>query len=207
MHEQFNTPTPSPQRFDHVWHAAVVVAYERLCTFTRRLGANVKEVRRHAYRFTKGVIAMQKHYQDELIAMIASEGVTVQRWMDDHFEIIEGMGDTRERIFAAVEAGVTEREYVAQGEIVLGRKRIKTGSGKATATDAIPAPSVEPMTAEERAEHFRDLYDSMVSKFQAIRREHREALRHNALLERRVVRLECALKRAEKNIEAALHVA
>ena len=85
--------------------------------YAKKAREYVKEFSRSTYRFVAGVAQMQKEFHDEFVQMIENEGKTVTEWMNEHFEVIEAMGETRERILAAIEAGVTEDEYVAQCEL------------------------------------------------------------------------------------------
>ena len=52
-----------PTRFDPLWRNATV-AYGELQKYTRRLQSNVREVRRHAYRFTDLAGDVARHLRD-----------------------------------------------------------------------------------------------------------------------------------------------
>lgn len=193
---------PDTPRFDHLWHEALV-AQASLERHARLVGHHVREFRRSAYRFAKAVLDMRTQWPNELRDMVLSEKLDLAAWLDRSFEVIEAMGDTRERIWAAIEAGVTEREYVAQGEIAIVKKRIKVPQ-EIRDDGVIPQARPAGKSKEELADHYRDLYESIKSKYQGARDELRRLRHDNAILLRRVEQLERVVARAEKNLQAAL---
>jgi len=62
----------------------------------------------------------------------------------------------------------------------------------------------EGKTLEEQVEHYRDLYESIKSKYQGARAELRKLRRDNTILLRRVEQLERALTRTQKTLQAVL---
>ena len=192
--------TSPPKKFDHLWHDAIEVAYAEVQRHGRLAVGHFKELRRNVYRFAAGIAQLQKHWQREMIEMIKSEGRTVQQWMDEHFEIIEAMGETRERIYAAIEAGTTEREYVEQGELaVINKRRVKNTAVKDDGV--IPTPKTAFATDKDKAEHFVDLYQSMVSKYQCTKKELADARRDLGVTMARVRKMERTIERLKKDIE------
>ena len=185
-------------RFDPLWRNATV-AYGELHKYTRRMQSNVREVRRHAYRFAASVKVMLEYHHNEFLAMIASEGVNLQQWLNSHFELIEAMGDNRERIFQIIESGCTEREYVAEGSVVLGKKRL--AANKPIPTVVEPPPIAESASVEDK------LADA-VSRLESIRTERKDLRKRVAELEtdlavanRELEQLKRAIKRLEKQVE------
>lgn len=191
----------SKPSFNQLWRGAQS-AHGELEKFTRRLAVNVKAVRRWTYRFAKAAKELVESHHNEFLAMIASEQTTVDKWMDAHFELIESMGDTRERIFRAIAEGVTEREYVEQGTIVLARKRIGAPQ-KRTVADKEPAAPPASATPEEKLGHANALIESMRSDKQALRRELAQTRRDLAHALDRLTMLERDLKRAKKALDHA----
>ena len=188
--------------FDRLWHDTVTVAYGELNRHLRLLGTHVEGIRRQAYRFAKGVLELRKQHINKMVALIKSEGKTLQQWLDDHFAVIEQMGDTRERIAAAIESGVTEAEYVAEGEIAIVRKRLSGHKIKVKDDGVVPQPATTFASTEEKADYFRDLFESMTSKYQAVRAEARTLRSDLYRAVRRVDQLERSLRRVKKDIEA-----
>lgn len=180
----------------------MLVAHERANRHARLVGTHVKEFRREMYRFAVAHLAAMKDHNNELVAMIASEGKTVSQWMDAKFELFEEMNDTRERLFSAIEAGVSEREYVAEAHVTVNRKRVAADALTAKDDGVIPQPSSGTMTPEERADEFRDLFESMKSKYQAVRHELRVTRQEFGRAEVRIRRLERTINRLKKDIES-----
>jgi len=193
--------TKNPPRFDHLWHDAVA-AYGQLQKYTRRLGKNVKEVRRYTYRFAVLVKEMTENHHNEFLAMVTGEGANVTQWFNERFELIEAMGDTRERIFQAIAAGVTEREYVTEGEIVLCRKRIDVTSKPKDVAE--PSAPREDAPLDQKLTHALAVVENLRSIKQTLRRDNTQLRKDLAIALRRIDKLERALKRAEKTIDMAI---
>lgn len=190
-------------KFDVLWRESIE-ADALIAKSYRRLAHNVADVRRGAYRKARTVVLMRENYHNELLDMIRSEGKTIDQWMDEGFELIEHMNETRENIMAAFKSGVTEREYVERGEIVLATRkpvRIKT---EQLANTPIPPEPTKPMTLEERLDYQVSVSESLRSRCKGLSGTVRELKQANARLERRIEMLERALKRAHKTIEPAL---
>lgn len=196
--------TQEVPKFDHLWHDATV-AFGELTKYRRRLALTVQKVRRHTYRFTRDVKLMNEHYHSELLALITSEQTTIQAWMDDHFAMIEQMGDTRERIFMAIDNGVTEAEYVEEGEIMLCRKRVKVA---APTTEVAEPPAPKPTaTPEEKLAHEKAASESLRSTNQTLRRELSQTRRDLAIAMRRIDLLVRDNTRARKALDHAVQTA
>jgi hypothetical protein len=159
--------TKAPKNFSHLWREATV-AYEGVKKHGRLTFQHVAEFRRSAYRFARSYLQMEKHHHNELVAMIKSEGKTATEWMEERFGLIEEMNETRERLFAAIESGVTETEYAKVGTIIIAHKRIKAAKLVGKDDGVIPQPSGKATTLQEIAEEYRDLYESMKSKYQGV---------------------------------------
>lgn len=155
------------KNFSHLWREAAV-AYEGVKKHGRLFCHHVAEFRRDAYRFACSYIQMEKNHHNELLDMITSEGKSHTQWMEEHFALIEEMNETRERLFAAIESGVTEAEYAKAGTVIIGRKRIKAAKLVAKDDGIILKPSGKAETLQEIADEYRDLYESMTSKYQGV---------------------------------------
>lgn len=190
------------KRFDHLWHEAVVVAYGKIQKHARLAGDHVKEVRRNVYRFVAALLQMEKHHQPELARMIESEGKTVTQWMDAHFELIEAMGDMRNRIFSAIEAGVTEKEYVAEAEFAIVRKRVKVHDISKHADGVLAKESPLPAALQDQVAHFRDQYESAKSVNAGLRSKVSKLRIDLGVAVGRVDKLERTIKRLKKDIES-----
>jgi len=189
------------KRFDPLWRKALE-AYAEVTRHARLTAQHAHGFRRHTYRFAVAVLEMQKHYQNQFVDLIKSEGKTVSQWMDDHFAIIEEMGDTRGRILSAIEAGVTEQEYVGEDHVVIARKRVKASKLVPKDDGVIPQVSSEPMTPEERVKYLLKLHDSMVSKYQGVRHELRITRQELAQAQKRMRKLERTINRLKKDLES-----
>lgn len=154
--------TKREKRFDHLWHETVEVAYKALLVHARLTDEHVREYSRNAYRFGKGLLEMHKHHRDELIAMVKSEGKTLTDWEDEHFETIERFKQTRERLLAAIEAGVTEAQWVDRADTRIASKRIRAAekaipiAGK----EIIPEVRGAASTTDEQVVELEELVDS-----------------------------------------------
>lgn len=191
----------STKRFDPLWRKAQE-AYDEVKRHGRLTAKHAEAFRRWTYRFAIAILEMEKHYHNQFADLIKSEGKTVSQWMDDHFAVIEEMGDSRQHIFSLIEAGATEAEYLARDSVVIARKRIKTSKLVPKDDGVIPEPSSELMTPEERVKHLLKLHDSMVSKYQVVRHElriTREELVHTQV---RMRKLERTIKRLKKDLES-----
>ena len=192
--------TNPPKNFNHLWREATV-AYDGLTTHGRLICTHVAEFRRNAYRLAQNYLQMEKHHHNELVDMIKSEGKTATQWMDERFALIEEMNETRERLFAAIEAGVTETEYVQEGTIVVTRKRVKAAKLLVKDDGVIPQPSGKAHTPEEIAEEYRDLFESMKSKYQGVRKRLRTTEEELGRTNVRLRKMERTIARLKKDIQ------
>ena len=190
----------SATRIDHLWRKALDAFkdVERHCRLTVE---HAEEFRRASYRFAAAILQMQKDDNEALMQLIKSESKTYSQWMDDHFGLIETMGDTRERICAAIEAGVTEREYMDRDSVVIARKRIKASDIVARDDGVIPEPSTEPMTPEERVKELLRINESLRSKYQAARKRAQIVEQELSLTNKRLRQLERTIKRLKRDLE------
>ncbi len=188
------------KNFNHLWREAAV-AYEGVKKHARLICMHVAEFRRDAYRFACSYILMEKHHHNELLDMIMSEGKTHTQWMEEHFALIEEMGETRERLFAAIESGVTETEYAKVDGAIIARKRIKVAKLMAKDDGVILQPSGKALTLQEIADEYRDLYESMTSKYQGIRKQLRIAEEELGHTKKRLRMMERTILRLKKDIQ------
>lgn len=184
-------------RFDPLW-AEAHRAYGDVTKFRRRLANNVAGFRRAAYRFAFAVKHMNEEFHNEFLSMIASEKLNIAQWMNSHFEMIEAMGDTRERIFLAIENGCTEAEYVKEGEIYLARKRVKNA---ATLTEVpVPPPLKEPATVGEKLAKAEETVQALRTNLKKAKRELSQTQKDLAHAVTRIDQLERAVKRTNKTL-------
>jgi len=199
--KSIGTNVPS---FSHLWHEAIAVVYPSLEKNVKKAKRGVAGVRRDAYRFAKLVRLMIDHHYNALVDQIHTNSQSFRDWMDAHFEIIESMNETRERIFAAIETGVTEEQYVAEGELAIVTRRLKDKT--AHVDDPIVERDTAPMTVEERLAHFKDLCESYKSKWQGERSRRRQLAQDLARVMVRLKKVERDLEKAKKYIDDAVSI-
>ncbi len=197
-----NKKTVQVPKFDNLWHDALKES-GNLATGTRKLVSGVRAVRRAAYRFAWNIMMMQKHYHNKLLDMIHSEGKSIETWMNENFELIEHMNETRQRIFAAIESGVTEKEYVERGEIVLGQKRVKATRKLLLDTPLPPLPK-EPKSPEDTIDDLIATVKSYASINQGLKSALRDMTQNFERADRRINMLEKSMKRMKKETDKAI---
>ena len=200
MTQPSNSSKTSSAQFNQLWHD-VVVAYGKIQTYTRRLRFNVRNVRRWTYRFARGVLDLNEHHHNELLAMVTGHGLNITTWLDQHFELIESMGDTRETLFAAIKAGVTEPEYVKAGEFTMIDRRAKAAPPQSTVEELEPEPAAEPQTPEERAAFYKDLYERGREYIKGLRRDLHQAQRDAAAQRQEIARLKRTIARIRRDLD------
>ena len=201
MTQRSNSSKPSSTQFNQLWHD-VVVAHGKVQTYCRRLRFNIRNVRRWTYRFARGALDLNEHHHNKLLAMVTGHGLNITTWLDQHFEIIESMGDTREALFAAIKAGVTEREYVNNGQFAMIDRRAKAAPPQSTVEDLEPEPAAEPQAPEARAVYYKDLYTRALEDLKTLRRELNQARRDAAAQRQTIVRLERTIARIRRDLDA-----
>lgn len=200
-------------RFDPLWHAARV-SYEDLYRRHRRAVMGVKELRKQIYRFSVAVLEMDEHYHNELVDMVNGGGKSVSEWMDDHFEIIEAMGEDRRVIFEAIKKGCTENQYIKRGSLIIGDKRLKTQPVTVKNDGVIPKALPEPKSLEEKVEYLRTEFADACKINEGLRKErkhHKEEIvrltKAFGVAEARIDILEKAIKRLKKALDSVVVVA
>jgi hypothetical protein len=162
-------------RFDHLWRKADE-AYDQ---FTRRRNdarRAIRQARRYAYRFAKNILLIQEHWHNEFLAQVASAGMDVDRWLDEHFDPIEQMGQTRTQLFADIRDGMTEKQYVAHGNL-WGPKKRATATGDMLTTSDTPTKvdldskvSTDDLSVEQKLA----FYEQRIAALEAELRESRQ---------------------------------
>lgn len=189
---------PIMKRFDHLirefqFHRDLCVKHINGATHALRLA------RREAFRMARVVNELREQYHNELLDYVATEGATIESWMDESFRPVEQCFlEKRADILRDVAAGMTEAEYLKEGQMWGVKKRVVARDMRAQASlDEIPeSPSVE----EER-----DLYKarcaSLKSELREIRRDLARVTADNERLRRMVERYQRDLKRANRTLQ------
>jgi len=189
------------QNFDELWHNCL----HNHTQMIRQANSVVKAARlfrRHAYGFAANLLLIRTHYHNEFLNMVRSTGVDLDAWMDDHFSVVEQMGDDRARLLSAIESGCTEKEYVQNGTVWLVRKKTKAPNKPIESPPTLPPP--ETATIEERFDHLHDMFETLKSKHQGLRHENRTLRADLARVLSENTRLTRALKTTERAIEPVL---
>jgi hypothetical protein len=167
-------------RFDKLWHDIIDLS-AKLGPGRTAVQNAVKRFRRTAYRFTKAYLLIEKHYHNELLDQVKSAGKELAEWLDEVFSPIEALGETRQKLLAAVESGMSEGEYVGSAEVWLIRNQQKIRT-KPEAAEAMPPDPPATMTTEEKVEYMADMIRSLKAQIQGLRQSNRQLSREKALL-------------------------
>lgn len=132
--------------------------------------------RRDAYRWTVLVIEMQEVDFQRFKDLAESEGKPLDEWLDAHYEIIEQMGEHRKDLRAAIKAGMTEKQYVAQGPAWMAKRRSKAQSQPAR---VVSRQETETMSDKERLAYVMAENKSLVAVNNAILRDFAIVSREN----------------------------
>ncbi len=182
----------SNERFDHLWnrmlgdHTAMVGHYNG----TRN---SMRLFRKSAYRFAVGLLYIQKHHHDEFVKFARSNGADIDVWLNDHFAPIEDMGDHRLRLLRAIEDGMTEKQYVADGPAWLakrGTRKPTTANVDLTTTDKVN----DQRSDAEKLTDARATVKAMKSELIELRRNHAIIAKENDRLTTIVNRLERSIR-------------
>ncbi len=184
--------------FNRAWRNAQD-AHGKLARGYRLLSQNMCEVRKHAYRVAKWIKYMNEQHHNEFRDMVMTEGKKITEWIEERFAIIEAMGETRERLWEALDKGITERQYVQMGEVALVRKHVKTP--RKIADLAEPAAPKEWATPTQKLAHERAVNEVLRTNNKIARQDVQELRRDLAVACKRVETLEKALKRTRKALD------
>lgn len=118
---------------------------------------HLREMRKAAYRVAASWLEMIKRDQNQLLALIASENKNMDEYLSDALAPFEAMaGETRRELFAAIEAGISEREFVAAGATVyladLRPRSRQSGKGRKVATPVPDEPAESLPLREQNAQ-------------------------------------------------------
>jgi len=84
--------------------------------------AQAQEGRREFYRAAALAVDMMVNHKEELQARVANDGFTGERWFDDWVEQwlapLVQIGEDPHELLAAIQQGMTEREYMAKGPFI-----------------------------------------------------------------------------------------
>ena len=135
--------------------------------------------RQAAYRFAKEVIAMREKHHEELLAFVATNGTTIDAWMDDHFgPLEENFMEDRRKLFAAIAEGLSEKDYVAAGVVFMVHKRAKAAAKRAQ-VDVDAASVSEALSDAEKIEHLSARLEAALTEVRQLRKDLRTALLDN----------------------------
>ena len=182
------------ERFDHVLmslrsnQANMVRHFNNLRNTTRMF-------RKAVYRFASDLINMEKHHHNKFLDIVKSEGVTLKKWYDDSFEILERMGERRSDLLKSIADGMTEKDYITQGPVWSVRKRSKDSrvgkTNEKQASDAITR--AKPLPASKRL-------PIVMKQYKALKSEIRELKRDNAILLEENCQLIKVIERVERGL-------
>jgi predicted site-specific integrase-resolvase len=191
------------EKFDTLWHE-VVVSGDKMVTLANGVRRNVRAFRRRAHRFTVAYLKLEQQHHNRLLQQVKSTHKSVEDWLDDHYAMVEEMGDRRQQLMAAVEAGVSETKYAEQGEVWLIAKRSKAKIRVPATTAAAPADvDSKKLTPEDVIEHLTARCASLSSELQGLKHDYAEMKRDMARVLRENERQVKAINRAERLLEGA----
>ena len=193
-------------RFDKVWHL-VITNHDKLVAHANGIQRRVRLFRRAAYRFASNLLLIQKYYHNEFLDQAKSCDLDIDKWMDEYFEPIEAMGETRQRLLAAIEAGMSEAEYVEQGAVWLVRKHLRSPDKTVRAPDATPKVDVDRLSSEEKLDYLTAHCDSLTSQIQGLKAENRQLRRDLAIATQENERMRKRIAKAERLLNAEQSVA
>lgn len=186
------------ERLDHLYqgmlddHAACIAQHYSAQKAMRMF-------RRHAYRFAVKFLKIERHWHNDFVDLLHAKGKSITEWLDTHFEVIEATGEKRTDLFAAIEEGMAEREYVRSGRMWLidrNKEKLKVRCETIDAVD-VAAIVAEKRTDGERVVYFGARYDAE----HALRMQLQRQL---AIVEKELKRTKAVLQAMEKKLRAVI---
>lgn len=160
------------KRFDHLLREAISYHARMIKQSNDHVGL-VQRLRRTAYKFAVTVLELRKDWHNEFLAFCETNKMSVDEWMDQHFEPIEQMGDDRRNLLTMIEEGMTEAEYVRQFRMWGVKKRASDKPTTAIAHADLKAESAitERLSDAEQATYYKKQYGAVVSELRQLRRD------------------------------------
>ena len=158
------------QRFDHLLHDALA-GHTAMVRHFNAAARSIQLFRRSAYRFAVAVLAIQKNYHNEFLGFARTNNLSIDQWLDQHFDPIEQMGDDRRNLFRCIEDGMTERQYVAHFTMWGVNKRAAPKDRVAHVDTKAATTVTSNMTDAQRADHFKKLYEAVAGELTHVRRD------------------------------------
>lgn len=183
-------------RFDPLWRS-LLSNYAGMVRHTNGMRTAARLFRRSVYRFASALLNLQKHHHNRLLDEVQSTGLTLDDWLDEHFEPIEQMGGDRRRLLADLDAGMTEAQYVEQFN-AWGIRSRATSRAQPAKTDTESKAVVETLPLEEQVTFLKKVLDASQSELRQLRRDNATLLRDNEQLRADFARLERLVSRRQR---------
>lgn len=142
--------------------------------------------RRAAYRTAKLLLEGQSFFANELLAHFGGDVDAQATFINECFDPIEDMGETRSELAKAIGEGMTEKEYVAQGII----SRVRRRAIEPSKTAHVPI----------RASKSKDC--DLAAENRSLASEVRELRKDNTRLAEKLDSLERQIKRVYRDVKA-----
>jgi len=135
------SPRDGDKRFDH-WFFEWEDANTRLHRALRLGARHLRDAREAAYRVADAYLGMVKHCREKLLAYCAEKHMTIEEWLAESLAPYEtAFGEDRRDIFAAIERGVSAKQFAQGGAIMYFACRRSQKQPRANDADGASAPT------------------------------------------------------------------
>lgn len=163
--------------------------------------AQFREAKTHAYRMAEDYLQMLQQLQPNLRDFVQKQGFRskgcVDKYLEKWFAPMASMGDDWRELVHAVQEGMTQKQYLASGASVYCSKAKRKSDAATLSRRARRQPEPdESMPVEHQVEYWK-------TQATAVKAENRDLRSRLHKANNRIARLERAIERLHKIINAA----
>lgn len=159
------------RRFDHVLRD-MITQHAAMVRHFNAIKRSIPHFRRSAYRFASFLIEAQKNWHNEFVNYVKTHDIDFDRWMDEHFDVIEQLGGDRRQLLRSIEEGMTEQQYIKQFNLWGAKKQLAKAEARAGAADKHASQAVTAdMTDAQRADYYKGQYNALLTENVDVRKQ------------------------------------